>query len=274
MLRFGDDDMAIDYAAASAAIGAALAEIGTGDAHQLGKRTLPAPAGGMFLSMAATVPGLGIAVAKWASYVPGAAGAVSTSSILVSDLVSGAPVALIEGMRATTLRTACAVASIVQAADRAPVRVALIGYGQVNRAVAEVLATLFPSIEAFEVAVSGEPAARATVGSAAVVPARSVASAVAGADLVVSATGTRSPLSSVSAAPSSSLVIALDGAIAWDVDVDSAAVLSDHDADVSSLSLALAGRGEATVADARFVDFAGSAVADAAVAAILLGGER
>ena len=89
-------------------VAAALADLGRGDATQGTTQRLPGPGGGFFLSLSASLPRRGVAVAKWVSYCPGRPGVPGTSSstVLVSSTVTGEVRAVLTGTGATRLRTA------------------------------------------------------------------------------------------------------------------------------------------------------------------------
>lgn len=244
----------------------ALTAWGDGRATVTAKSALPGMApGSFFLTMAAVVPDFALAVSKWASFVPGGRDTVSrsTSIIHASDARTGQPWARIEGMYATSIRTAAAVAAIAQRRSTAPRTVALVGFGQINQAVAAVLSAAVPSIEHLHVITRGgqgqvetAQALRPTITAADITVLPEV-------DMAVSATGSTTPIADAADMSCSAVVVSLDGVSTWS---GSGVVgsLSDHDGEPPSLATAFSaddGRLDA----ARFIDLNGSAVLDAAL---------
>ncbi len=267
MQIFDDQDVLALISAENAVplITRAYAALGTGSAYQSVKQTLPAGDSGFFLSLAATVPDFGYAITKWGSYIPGdhARPGVSSSTILVSASDGGEPVALVQGMAVTIARTAAATAAIVRRFAPDASRVVLIGYGPINRAVEAALAATCSFTSGTILTRSGKshsprleamalPGARDAVGSA---------------DIVISATGAHSPVADLRWLAPGALAISLDGAATW-AGHDDAHALSDHDdARLPSLARAFA---QPPTYRPRFIDSAGSGVADVAVCRLLM----
>ncbi|WP_143338085.1 hypothetical protein [Demequina sp. NBRC 110054] len=277
MLRLDDDQVGAraDLGLAAGMILSAFEALGTGRAHQAPKQILPgAVPGAMHLALAGVVPTLGVAISKWASYTPALASSPSrsTSTILVTDPASGEPIAVVEGMAATTLRTAAAAVAVASRLGGDLRVVTLIGMGQVNTAVARALVALIPSVQELRVVTRSRGAVPPLDTDRPVEVVqwdRTVASALATSDLAVSATGATRPVASVADLPAGACALSLDGARTW-ADTAGVPALSDHDDAVPSLALACAGRGRVALADARFIDLGGSAVADAAFCAHLI----
>lgn len=285
MREFSDADVRalVDLRALTQAVDLALTDLGTGTAWQAPKQVLGAAGDrGMFLSMAAVVPRLGLAIAKWASYVahgPARRGG-STSTIVASHAATGEVLALVTGMAATTARTAAATAAVARRCCPQTRVVTLIGYGKVNQEVAAALVLLLPRIEELRVVTRDEGSAGdsgpataeiSTAGLGATTRLRrfaSAAEALPGTDLAVSATGSRVPVAQLSMLDAGAVVIALDGAEAWDGS-STAAMLSDHD-DPQLPSLARAFAQPRLFAGVELIDLGGSAVTDAALCHLLL----
>lgn len=265
-----DDDTVlgrIDLGAAAALIARAYAALGRGEATQSVKQVLPAAGSqGFFLSLAACVPDLGYAMAKWGSYRPGEPGTrgSSTSTILVSPAAGGAPLAVVDGMAATTLRTAASAAAIVQRLAPEASRFALVGYGQVNQAVENALVGLGMLRSGVVVTRSG----RSTSAHLANVAIGRAHRHLHEVDVVISATGARQPIADLAEVGDRALVLSLDGAATW-AGIEAVVSLSDHD-DAARPSLARAFV-DSPAAPVRFVDSAGAGVADVALCALLLG---
>lgn len=281
-----------------------LADLGTGDATQAPKAVLPVGPGAFFLSLAGVVPRLGLAVAKWASYVPGAAGVAgrSTSTVVASDASTGEPLALIGGMGFTQRRTAATAVAVARAAsaaatsaavepaaagggpDRAvvsavPRTVALVGCGATNRAVLDAVLATAPGVDV-RVLVRTEASAAALRESLAPVVAGRLdvgtdPVVLSGADWAFSATGATGPVAELGLLAPGGVAVALDGARTWRVP-GGTPVLDDHvrpDGAAPTVPLLLAGRLERP-AGRVLLDVAGSAVSDVALAACLLGTRR
>lgn len=258
-----------------------LADLGTGAATQAPKAVLPVGPGAFFLSLAGVVPRLGLAVAKWASYVPGAAGVAgtSTSTVVVSDATTGEPRALIGGMGFTRRRTAATAVAVARAATpgtAAPRTVALVGCGTTNRAVLDAVLATAPgadvrvlvrteaSAAALREQLAPVVAGRLDVGTDPVV--------LSGADWAFSATGATGAVAPIGLLAPGGVAVALDGARTWRLPAG-ASVLDDHvrpGGGAPSVPLLLAGRIERP-AGRVLLDVAGSAVCDVALAACLLG---
>lgn len=289
-----------------------LADLGTGDATQAPKTVLPVGPGAFFLSLAGVVPRLGLAVAKWASYVPGAAGVAgrSTSTVVAFDARTGEPLALIGGMGFTQRRTAATAVAVARAGsaaagsaaatsaavepapagggpDRAvvsavpavPRTVALVGCGATNRAVLDAVLATAPGVDV-RVLVRTEASAAALRESLAPVVAGRLdvgtdPVVLSGVDWAFSATGATGPVAELGLLAPGGVAVALDGARTWRVP-GGTPVLDDHvrpDGAAPTVPLLLAGRLERP-AGRVLLDVAGSAVSDVALAACLLGTRR
>lgn len=263
-------------------VGRCLADLGTGHAAQMSKATLPIAGGGFFLSVAAVVPRLGLAASKWASYVPGAAGApgVSTSRITVSDATTGEALAIIDGMAATQLRTAAtavAVASRFGASE--PASVAFLGFGPTNRAVFDLLDRLPGAPSSIRIAVRSSVSRDALAASFAHRPQITVttdaAAAVDGAQLAFSATGASAPLASADLLADGAVAVSLDGSGTWTSSAQTIVIDDRTRGDGTSPVAVAFARGAELRGDPShrvLADVAGSAVTDVALAAILLAG--
>jgi ornithine cyclodeaminase/alanine dehydrogenase-like protein (mu-crystallin family) len=266
-----------------------LADLGTGAASQAPKAVLPVGPGAFFLSLAGVVPRLGLAVAKWASYVPGAAGrpGTSTSTVVVSDARTGAPRALVGGMGFTQRRTAATAVAVARAATpgsgagpvggtAAPRTVALVGCGATNRAVLDAVLATAPDADVRVLVRSASSAAALRESLAPVVAGRlDVATdpvVLSGADWAFSATGATEAVATLGLLAPGGVAVALDGARTWRLPAGTS-VLDDHvrpGGEVPSVPLLLAGRLERP-AGRVLLDVAGSAVCDVALAACLVG---
>lgn len=258
-----------------------LADLGRGTASQAPKAVLPIAPGAFFLSLAGVVPRLGLAAAKWASYVPGAEGrpGASTSTVVASDAGTGEPLALVTGMAFTRLRTAATAVAVARAAAAPgapdPRTVALIGCGATNRSVLDAVRATVPGAairvlvrSARSAALLGDELAR-VAGDVEVATDPDV---VAGADWAFSATGAAAPVADLATLAPGATAVALDGARTWRLP-PGAAVLDDHVVPggappaVPRLLAGRAARPDGPV----LLDVAGSAVCDVALAACLLG---
>lgn len=292
MITLDDRDVVarVDRQALVGEIVQCLIDLGTGAATQGAKQRLAMPHGdGFFLGLTGVVPRLNLAIAKWVSYLPVRPGVpgTSTSNILVSNSHSGELLGLVQGMAATELRTAAAAAAIAGSIDAEPRSIALLGYGRINRAVAECLLECFPSLDSISIVVrTSESAARALEQLAGLPRATRVRCEVTtdvdtglrAGQFVFSATGAEHQIASLSMLDSDATLIALDGLVSWGADEASepaSVVLSDHDAGeggIPSLAAALAANHSLVVTDARVVDYLGSAVADVALCSQLFAG--
>lgn len=261
-------------------VGRCLADLGRGAASQAPKSVLPTAHGAFFLSLAGVVPRLGLAVAKWASYSPGAAGrpGASTSTVVASDATTGEPLALITGMAFTQRRTAATAVAVARAGAgtgaRPPRTVALIGCGATNRAVLDAVLATAPGVAVRVLVRSPESASALSDELADLVTDVEVATdpeVIAGADWAFSATGATTPVADLAALAAGATAVALDGARTWRLP-PGAAVLDDHvvpGGEPPAVPRLLAG----TVAfpdGPVLLDVAGSAVCDVALAARLL----
>lgn len=286
MRELTEDDVRTHVVAATLVdeISRCLADLGRGEAHQAVKQVLPLGDAGFFLTMAGVVPRLGLGIAKWASYVPAAPGrpGASTSTVLVSDArdgaTPGAPLAVLTGMAPTHLRTAAAAASALLAVRQASgiERVVLVGCGPTNRAVLDILVAVLPDLRTVDVLVRSAssrgalapeldesvPHVRVAVGTD--------PSVVAGAQLVVTATGSRDPLADVDDLAPDGVALSLDGRRTWRTPPRTP-VVADHAEQGTAPDLALLLAGRLPVPAGRLLlDVAGSAVADVALASVLL----
>ncbi|HEY0259998.1 MAG TPA: hypothetical protein VGC18_09135 [Lacisediminihabitans sp.] len=264
-----------------------LIDLGTGRASQLPKAVMPIGSGAFFLSVAGMVPRLGLATAKWGSYLPGEPGraGVSTSTIVVSDLGTGSPRGIVTGMLATHRRTAATALVLLRRLLTSTSRsIVFVGFGPTNRAVFDLLIAVGWPVGRLVVAVrSAESAARLaedavlgrllSEGRATI--ATDVAAAIAGADIVISATGSTAPLGRVGDLAIGGAVISLDGSRTWLTD-GSTRVLTDRPGEngtAPEVAIALSSPDPIGRADQRSLfDIAGSAVTDVALAALLIAG--
>lgn len=272
-----------------------LADLGTGAATQAPKAVLPVGPGAFFLSLAGVVPRLGLAVAKWASYVPGEAGrpGTSTSTVVASDARTGEPLALIEGMGFTHRRTAATAVAVARAAwipDRShnpgpgaaascvglPRTVALVGCGQTNRAVLDAVLATAPEVDVRVLVRTAESAAALRASLTPLVAGRldvdTDPAVLAGADWAFSATGATAPVADLTLLAPDAAAVALDGTRTWRVPAG-APVLDDQvrpDGEVPAVPMLLAGLTERPTGRV-LLDVAGSAVCDVALAACLVG---
>lgn len=261
-------------------VGLCLADLGAGRAAQMSKATLPIASGGFFLSVAAVVPRLGLAASKWASYVPGSAGApgVSTSRITVSDATTGEALAIITGMAATQLRTAATAVAVARRFGAGhPSSVAFIGFGPTNRAVFDLLHRLPWAPSSIRIAVRSSASRDTLAASFAHRPQITVttdaAAAVAGAHLAFSATGAATSVARVDQLAAGAVAVSLDGSGTWVSGAHTIVIDDRTRADgTSPVAVAFAQGAELRADPAQRVlaDVAGSAVTDVALAAILL----
>ncbi|HEY0187323.1 MAG TPA: hypothetical protein VGC67_07530 [Cellulomonas sp.] len=260
-----------------------LADLAAGAATQAPKAMLPIGPGAFFLSISAVVPRLGLGIAKWASYVPGVAGApgTSTSTVLVSDAATGEPRALVGGMAFTQRRTAATAVAVARAASTdGPRTVALIGCGGTNRAVLAAVLALAPGAD---VRVLVRTAASADALRADLAPMAGAGrllvgtdpAVVAGADWAFSATGATGPVADLELLAPDAVAVALDGARTWSRPAGTE-VLDDHvqpGAGAPAVPRLVAGQLDRP-AGRLLLDVAGSAVTDVALAACLPGVAR
>ncbi len=282
------DVVAVPLPALTAEVGRCLTDLGTGAASQAPKAVLPIGAGAFFLSIAAVVPRLGLGAAKWASYVPGAAGSpgASTSTVVVSDAATGAPLALVVGMEFTRRRTAATAVAVARAASTPGVRadgpgtVALVGCGTTNRAVLDAVLAEHPGAAVTVLVRTAGSARTLRAALADLVPAARLEvstdpAVIAGADWAFSATGATGAVADLGLLAPDAVAVALDGARTWVVPPGTP-VLDDlvrpGAAEAPAVPRLLAGR-QARPAGRVLLDVAGSAVCDVALAACLLGAE-
>ena len=164
---------------------------------------------------------------KWISYYPGNTerGFPDSSGLIVlNDPEHGLPVAIMEGMWITFVRTAaCGAVAARHCARRDPARLGLVGCGGLGKWSLRVLSALFPSLQDVFVAsrrrASRERfcAAMAEEGSWTLTPVDSAEHAVRGMDIVVSSIpqGSERPLKAAWWTPGM-LAIPLDVVTAWD----------------------------------------------------------
>ena len=162
---------------------------------------------------------------KWISYFPDNAGFPDSSGLIVlNDPAHGHPVAIMEGMWITLVRTAaCGAVAARHCARRDPVRLGLVGCGGLGKWSLRVLAALFPSLTDVFVASrtresrEGFCAAMAEEGPWTLTPAESAEDAVRDMDIVVSSIpqGAERPLKAGWWTPGM-LAIPLDVLTAWD----------------------------------------------------------
>ncbi len=178
-------------------------------------------------AMPAWVAGAGALGMKWISYYPGnsAEGRPDSSGLIVlNEPEYGQPVAIMEGMWITLVRTAaCAAVAARHCAPRAPKRVGLVGCGGLGHWSVRVLGAVFPGIEEFRVASRTEQSRtrfcdeNSGLGPWSLRPADRVEDAVRDMDIVVSSVpqGTERPLDGAWWSPGT-LAIPLDVVSAWD----------------------------------------------------------
>lgn len=251
---------------------ASLASLGRGEASQAQKQMLRADGDGFFFSISAVVPSLGLAATKWASYVPSAHGrGRSSSTLVVSPAAGGEPIVLFAGMLPTRLRTAASAVAVLEAAGRihAGSTVGLAGFGPTNEHVARMLASEH-GVRDWRVltrsAASGERAAGVLGGSVISATDPLVLDAC---DVVVSATGSTSPVADTGRLRQDALVLCLDGRRAWTE--HRATVIDDRSDAEGPGSLALLVAGTESLPSGRvLIDQAGSAVTDVAFASVAL----
>lgn len=265
------------------AVGAALRELGHGDAAQAATQHLAGRDGSFFLSLAATLPSRSLAVAKWASFVPGEPGLPgrSTATLLASDVRSGALLATVRGTLATRLRTAASALVVLDAAHPDPRRVCLIGFGHTNRAVLDMLRHSRRHMDDIRVLVRTPDSARRAGEwlhahdwpSSAVATSRTVLHDV---DVAISATGAQEAVVDIDDLASGGLALSLDGPSTW-CRRPGTPVFDDRSGPPGTapppLSRLVAGT-LARPAGRLLADLSGSAVTDAALVGVLLDRHR
>ncbi len=178
-------------------------------------------------AMPAWVSGAGALGMKWISYYPGnsARGWPDSSGLIVlNDPVHGLPVAIMEGMWITLVRTAaCAAVAARHCVRGEPKRLGLVGCGGLGYWSVRVFGAVFPSIEEFRVASRTKDsrnlfcAENSDLGSWTLRPVEHTEDAVRDMDIVVSSVpqGTERPLDGAWWSPGT-LAIPLDVVSAWD----------------------------------------------------------
>lgn len=275
----------VEPAALVGEIARCLADLGHGRAAQAPKQVLAVPGGGFWLSIAAVVSRLGLAVSKWGSYVPGAdgLGGRSTATLLVGESDGGAPHTVIRGVGATHLRTGATAAAVVAALRgwSSVQSVALIGMGPTNRAVLDVVGAVAPVGTRLQVLVRSPASVRRVADLLDQDPRWAGRYHVGtdpwelgGAQVAFSATGARSTVARLADLSAGGLAVSLDGRVTWDA--GDAPVLGDQvSPGVAVPTLARVVAGLAPVPAGRLlVDLAGPAVADVALASVALSGMR
>lgn len=195
MLHITDTDLracGLTYAHVTAALSAAFADLAAGDAA-IHPRQRSACGAVRLATMGALWPRRGLAGVKSYPTVDGAFG----FALVVFDLAANRPIALIEGTELTRLRTASMTAMVAARAARPDSRVlALFGCGQQGRAQAEALLERF-ALEEIRVVDPCADAAwcdRLQARSGARVRLVDAETALRGADLVVTATRSSTPV--------------------------------------------------------------------------------
>ena len=191
---------------------------------------------------------------KWISYYPGntARGFPDSSGLIVlNDPDHGHPVAILEGMWITLVRTAaCGAVAARHCARPEPARLGLVGCGGLGKWSLRVLSALFPSLsDVFVASRTRESreefcAAMADEGLWTLTPAASVEDAVRDMDIVVSSIpqGSERPLKA-DWWTEGMLAIPLDILTAWDDEAFEAIdmLVADNDAGAESRSGAAGG---------------------------------
>lgn len=214
-------------------IAAALGALGRGDVEQAPKAGLHPRPGALFHALAARSAALGAVGVKWVSYdgANAARGVPGSSALLIlNDIATGLPLCLMSALWLTRARTgACAAVAAAHLARPDASTVALVGCGPVARACVPYLAVRLPKLETVRLSArTPESAARGgdllaaeldAVGSGgrlSLVPCPTAPSAVAGADVVVSAIGhpDTPPLGADDLAEGM-LALPLEGEAAW-----------------------------------------------------------
>ena len=187
----------------------------------------PGPAHSFLHAMPAWVPGAGALGMKWISYYPGnsARGWPDSSGLIVlNEPEHGQPVAIMEAMWITLVRTAaCAAVAARHCAKGAPKRVGLVGCGGLGYWSVRVFGAAFPGIEEFHVASRTKESRtrfceeNSGLGPWSLRPVDRVEDAVRDMDIVVSSVpqGTERALDGAWWSPGT-LAIPLDVVSAWD----------------------------------------------------------
>lgn len=212
VLRAEDLGMVCSMVEAIDAVGRGFVALSSGQATVPVRLSVPINKEGLALTMPAALAGASCYSVKVVSVAPGnlAAGrSLVTATVLLIDASSGELLALIDGTALTALRTGAAGGVAARALSRPGAsRAALFGVGAQARAQLRALAAVRPirevravardrgHAEAFREWASAEPGLEAV----AVHPA-SAADAIAGADVVVTATTSRTPVFAGAALP-------------------------------------------------------------------------
>jgi ornithine cyclodeaminase len=182
-------------------VGATLREIGAGRAVSGAKALIElddADGRRAFLAMPGALPGAGVAGVKWVATIadnPRRGLPRAPATILVSDVVTGALLGIVEATTITARRTAAMAAiAATYGADPGATRAAILGFGAIGRAAVPLLAATFPLRQIRVWGGDADRLRRAADESAhsvgiPVLPAASVAEAAAEADIVLTACG-------------------------------------------------------------------------------------
>ncbi|MBS1895705.1 MAG: ornithine cyclodeaminase family protein [Actinobacteria bacterium] len=211
-----------------ATVETALRAIADGSVEQPTKSSLHPSDDVFFHVMPVASAALGTAAIKWAVYAPGNSerGLPRTSVVLMlSDVVTGRPLCLLDGAWLTGARTGACAAVAANRLARADSRVlTMVGGGPVNRDCLPYLVDALPSLEEVRVLASDLDSARRHVASlgpqfpALTMKASGTAEeAVVGADVVISAIGHQpEPVLRGSWLGPGALALPLEGEAAWD----------------------------------------------------------
>lgn len=208
------------------AVAEGLAALGRGEVEQPAKTGLHPNDGLFFHALPVHAGTIGAAGVKWVSYAPGNDGrgvARASATLLLSDPETGHPLCLVEAMWLTAARTAaCAAVAARHLARPGAEVLAMVGAGPVNRGCLAYLADALPNLREVRVCAGSEASAArhageiATTTEVAVVPASGPETALAGADVIISAIGGQAepPLREEWLAPGA-LALPLEGEAAW-----------------------------------------------------------
>lgn len=209
--------------------------------------------------------------------------------VLAFDAISGVPIAIIDATYLTEIRTAAASAAAVRALmDGAPARVAIIGSGAQARGHVDVLRALFPEAQFFAWSRNPGNLHRFAL-EAAVTACSSAEEAIRGADLVIAATSSRSPVVESDWLAPGALVVSVgapvpswrelgDGVMANPVYVDSREACLRESGDIIATGCTIAGEIGEVLSGRLAVDRSvtrvfksgGLAIEDAAAAALVI----